>query len=57
MSDVKTSEVGAKLAPANVHSFINSFTGAYSPGRTFDLPFWGFLITDKQTHVRTHLDE
>jgi hypothetical protein len=35
----------------------HSFTGAYSPGRTFDLPFRGFLITHIQTHGRTSLDE
>jgi hypothetical protein len=33
------------------------FTGAYSPGRTFGLPFRGFLITHIQTHGRTPLDE
>jgi hypothetical protein len=36
---------------------IHSFTGAYSPGWTFDLPFRGFLITHIQTHGRTPLDE
>jgi hypothetical protein len=35
----------------------NSFTGAYSPGWTFVLPFQGFLITHVQTHGRTPLDE
>jgi hypothetical protein len=34
-----------------------SLTGAYSPGRTFGLPFRGFLITHIQTHGRTPLDE
>jgi hypothetical protein len=33
------------------------FTGAYSPGRTFGLPFRGFLITHNYTHGRTPLDE
>jgi hypothetical protein len=33
-----------------------SFTGAYSPGWTFGLPFQGFLITHIQTHGRTPLD-
>jgi hypothetical protein len=28
-----------------IHSFIHSFTGAYSPGWTFGLPFRDFLIT------------
>jgi hypothetical protein len=32
-------------------------TGAYSPGRSFGLPFRGFLITHIQTHGRTPLDE
>jgi len=36
---------------------IHSFTGAYSPGWTFGLPFRGFLITHIQTHGRTPLDE
>jgi hypothetical protein len=36
---------------------LHSFTGAYSPGWTFGLPFWGFLITHIQTHGRTPLDE
>jgi hypothetical protein len=35
---------------------IYSFTGAYSPGRTFGLPS-GFLITHIETHGRTPLDE
>jgi hypothetical protein len=39
------------------HSFIHSFTGAYSPRRTFGLPFRGFLITHIQTHGRTPLEE
>jgi hypothetical protein len=38
-------------------TFIHSFTGAYSPGWTFGLPFRGFLITHIQTHGRTPLDE
>jgi hypothetical protein len=35
------------------HSFksINSFTGAYSSGWTFGLPFRGFLITYIQRHT------
>jgi hypothetical protein len=33
------------------------FTGAYSPGWTFGLPFQGFLITHIQTYGRTPLDE
>jgi hypothetical protein len=37
--------------------FIHSCTGAYSPGRTFGLPFWDFLITHIQTHGKTPLDE
>jgi hypothetical protein len=37
--------------------YIQSFTGAYSPGRTFGLPFRGLLITHIQTHGRTPLDE
>jgi hypothetical protein len=37
--------------------FIHSFTGAYSPGRTFGLPFRDFLITHIQTHGRTPLGE
>jgi hypothetical protein len=36
---------------------IHSFTGAYSPERTFGLPFRGFLITHIQTHGRTRLDQ
>jgi hypothetical protein len=36
---------------------IHSFTGAYSPERTFGLPFQGFLITHIPTHGRTPLDE
>jgi hypothetical protein len=36
---------------------IRLFTGAYSPGWTFGLPFWGFLITHIQTHGRTPSDE
>jgi hypothetical protein len=39
------------------HNSIHSFTGAYSPGRTFGLPFRGFLFTHIQTHGRTPLDE
>jgi hypothetical protein len=35
----------------------HSFTGAYSPGWTFGLPFRGFLITYIQTNGRTPLDE
>jgi hypothetical protein len=31
----------------SIHSFI---TGAYSPGRTFGLPFWGYL---DHTHTDT----
>jgi hypothetical protein len=41
----------------NLQSCIHSSTGAYSPGRTFGLPFPGFLITHIQTHGRTPLDE
>jgi hypothetical protein len=37
--------------------FMHSFTGSYSPGWTFALPFRGFLITHIQTHGRTTLDE
>jgi hypothetical protein len=40
----------------SVYEFIHSFTGVYSPGRTFGLPFRGFLITHMQTHGRTPLD-
>jgi hypothetical protein len=40
-----------------IHLFIHSFTGAYSPGRTFGLPFRGFFITHIQTNGRTPLDE
>jgi hypothetical protein len=36
---------------------IHSFTGAYSPGWTFGLPFWGFFITHIQTHGTTPLDD
>jgi hypothetical protein len=32
--------------------FTNSFTGAYSPGWTFGLPFRGFLITHTHTDTR-----
>jgi hypothetical protein len=39
----------------SIHSFIHPFTGAYNPGRTFGLPFRGFLITHIQTHGRTPL--
>jgi hypothetical protein len=35
----------------------DSFTATYSPGRTFGLPFRGFLITHIETHGRTPLDE
>jgi hypothetical protein len=35
----------------NYKALIHSFTGAYSPGRTFDLPFRGFLITHIQRHT------
>jgi hypothetical protein len=35
----------------------HSFTGAYSPGHAFGLPFRGFLITHIQTHGRTNMDE
>jgi hypothetical protein len=35
----------------------HSFTRAYSPGRTFGLPFRGFLITHILRHGRTPLDE
>jgi hypothetical protein len=35
----------------HAHSFIHSFTGAYSPGRTFGLPFRGFFITHIQRHT------
>jgi hypothetical protein len=38
-------------------AIIHSFTGAYSPGWTFGLPFRGFLITHIQTHGRTPVDE
>jgi uncharacterized protein YjbI with pentapeptide repeats len=34
-----------------------TFTGSYSPGRTFGFPFRGFLITHIQAHGRTPLDE
>jgi hypothetical protein len=37
--------------------FIDSSTGAYSPGWTFGLLFRGFLITHTQTHGRIPLDE
>jgi hypothetical protein len=37
--------------------FFISFTGAYSRGRTFGLPFRGFFITHIQTHGKTPLDE
>jgi hypothetical protein len=36
---------------------LHSFTGAYSPGWTFGLPFRWFLITHIQTRGRTPLDE
>jgi hypothetical protein len=34
-----------------MHSFIHLFTGAYSPGWTFSLPFRGFLITHRIRHT------
>jgi hypothetical protein len=40
-----------------IDSFTHSFTGSYSPGRTFGLPVRGFLMTHIQTHGRTPLDE
>jgi hypothetical protein len=38
----------------NLYPFTQSFTGAYSRGWTFDLPFQGFLITHTHTHTHTH---
>jgi hypothetical protein len=43
------------------NTLFHSFTGAYSPGRTFGLPFRGFLITQtllcievSQSHTIRH---
>jgi hypothetical protein len=49
-------EGGVGLLPKR-GCLLHSFTGAYSPGRTFGLPYQGFLITHIQTHGRTPLDE
>jgi hypothetical protein len=35
----------------HVYISIHSFTGAYSPGWTFGLPFRGFLITHTYRHT------
>jgi hypothetical protein len=40
-----------QLSTQQITLLINSFTGAYSPGRHFDLPFQGFLITHIQRHT------
>jgi hypothetical protein len=36
---------------------VHSLTGAYSPGRSFGLPFRDLLITHIQIHGRTPLDD
>jgi hypothetical protein len=46
-----------RRASQSLSSPFISFTGAYSPGWTFGLPFQGFFITHMQTHGRTPLDE
>jgi hypothetical protein len=40
-----------KLLSHSSHRYHHAFTGAYSPGWTFDLPFRGFLITHIQRHT------
>jgi hypothetical protein len=46
-----------QLLVTQLGQHVHSFTGAYSPGRTFGLRFRCFLITHIQTHGRTPPDE
>jgi hypothetical protein len=55
--DVCRTEHGFTVHTHLRHTFIHSFTGAYSPELTFGLRFRCFLITHIQTHGTTPLDE